>query len=262
MEFKSNAAKEEFIESITCGVCFDTYSTEKKPVSIGCGHSLCYECVQNLPQLVCPYDRQTIEINKDNIPYNYDLLNLAVLFSKQAKTVTHQASSSKSSSSTSQVCRLIERPASSLPSTENVIKQPAAPVYAPSTRVVKPSAPPAPSQIDLAPTRKLTSAPETPPVRRIHVVRSSKESSFGFSIKKLASNYWFILGEIEPGSIAYSAGLRNDDRLTEFNGKTITAETSEKDMAKMIKRSKKEINLLITRNHGSRFSEPSRIEKG
>ena len=67
------------MESIfECGVCFKTYDhKEKKPHSLPCGHTFCYECLRQISkhQMVkCPFDKISHHVIVDNLPVNYQIL--------------------------------------------------------------------------------------------------------------------------------------------------------------------------------------------
>lgn len=239
MNFQSDDAKEKYVASITCSICLEMYNSDKKPVSIGCGHSLCRDCVQSLvasrTEITCPFDRKTFSINMDNIPFNYDLLQLATLYNEQQ----NQSTSNKRT----EVCRVVKPSASQ--SSAPIAPSNSRPVLTiqPSSPAVRPSAPPQ-SQVVSQITEK-----------RIHLVRSSENVEYGFELRKIETNNWFMIGNIKPNSIAYSFGLRDDDHIIELNGKPITNESSEKDLTKILKQSKKELNVVVSRNHGFKFNE-------
>ncbi len=61
-----------------CGICFKGYNhNEKKPISLPCGHSFCFECIQHLYKnqtIKCPYDKIAHHSTPENLPVNYQVL--------------------------------------------------------------------------------------------------------------------------------------------------------------------------------------------
>ena len=61
-----------------CGICFKAYNhNDKKPLSLPCGHSFCFECCKQLykhNQIKCPYDKIVHHIIPENLPVNYTVL--------------------------------------------------------------------------------------------------------------------------------------------------------------------------------------------
>ena len=67
------------MESIfECGVCFKQYNhSEKKPLSLPCGHTFCLECLRQINKhsiIKCPFDKIAHHISADNLPVNYAVL--------------------------------------------------------------------------------------------------------------------------------------------------------------------------------------------
>ena len=67
------------MESIfECGICFKPYNhNEKKPISLPCGHSFCFECVKQIYKhqvIKCPYDKVAHHSVPENLPVNYQVL--------------------------------------------------------------------------------------------------------------------------------------------------------------------------------------------
>ena len=67
------------VESIfECGICFKPYNhNEKKPLTLPCGHSFCYECIRKLNQhgvIKCPYDKRQHSVQPEALPVNYQVL--------------------------------------------------------------------------------------------------------------------------------------------------------------------------------------------
>ena len=61
-----------------CGICFKPYNhSDKKPISLPCGNSFCYECIRKLykhSMIKCPYDKISHHITPENLPVNYQVL--------------------------------------------------------------------------------------------------------------------------------------------------------------------------------------------
>lgn len=67
------------IDSIfECGICFKPYNhNDKKPISLPCGHSFCYDCVRMMYKhqvIKCPYDKVSHHQAPENLPVNYQVL--------------------------------------------------------------------------------------------------------------------------------------------------------------------------------------------
>lgn len=67
------------MESIfECGVCFKQYNhSEKKPLSLPCGHTFCLECLRQISKhqvIKCPFDKVPHHTNPENLPVNYAVL--------------------------------------------------------------------------------------------------------------------------------------------------------------------------------------------
>jgi len=61
-----------------CGICFKPYNhNDKKPISLPCGHSFCFECTKQLYKnmvIKCPYDKISHQKSPENLPVNYQVL--------------------------------------------------------------------------------------------------------------------------------------------------------------------------------------------
>jgi hypothetical protein len=61
-----------------CGICFKPYNhNDKKPISLPCGHSFCFECTRQLykhQMIKCPYDKISHHQTPENLPVNYQVL--------------------------------------------------------------------------------------------------------------------------------------------------------------------------------------------
>ena len=47
-----------------------------RPISLGCGHTVCKLCLVKLPQRKCPFDQSLITRNLEDLPVNFALLQL------------------------------------------------------------------------------------------------------------------------------------------------------------------------------------------
>ena len=61
-----------------CGICYKQYNhNEKKPISLPCGHTFCFECIKKVYKhqtVKCPYDSMSHHSNPDSLPVNYQVL--------------------------------------------------------------------------------------------------------------------------------------------------------------------------------------------
>lgn len=58
-------------------VCYNVFNeTDRRPVSLACGHTVCRTCLLNLPQKKCPFDQCVITRDVNELPVNYALLQL------------------------------------------------------------------------------------------------------------------------------------------------------------------------------------------
>ena len=78
------------MESIfECGVCFKQYNhSEKKPLSLPCGHTFCLECLRQISKhtaaiIKCPFDKIAHHVHADNLPVNYAVLTALPMPSQQ-----------------------------------------------------------------------------------------------------------------------------------------------------------------------------------
>ena len=82
-----------------CGVCFKTYNhTEKKPLSLPCGHTWCLDCLRQINKhsmIKCPLDKIAHHVSVDNLPVNYAILTALPISS--SNTTSGNASQSKDS---------------------------------------------------------------------------------------------------------------------------------------------------------------------
>ncbi|XP_070197554.1 roquin-1-like isoform X2 [Littorina saxatilis] len=67
----------QWTEFLTCEVCYKFFSENiNRPISLGCGHTVCKQCLSQLQQSKCPFDQSPINCDIDKLPVNYALLQL------------------------------------------------------------------------------------------------------------------------------------------------------------------------------------------
>lgn len=67
----------QWTEFLSCQVCYNVFNeTDRRPVSLACGHTVCRTCLLNLPQKKCPFDQCVITRDVNELPVNYALLQL------------------------------------------------------------------------------------------------------------------------------------------------------------------------------------------
>lgn len=67
----------QWTEFLTCPVCSrDFTDTQRQPISLGCGHTVCKSCLSSLHRTVCPFDQSAINLEINLLPINYALLQL------------------------------------------------------------------------------------------------------------------------------------------------------------------------------------------
>ncbi|CAH0546116.1 unnamed protein product [Brassicogethes aeneus] len=69
----------QWTEFLSCQVCCNSFDDKvRKPISLGCGHTICKACLSNLHRKQCPFDQTTITVDIDILPVNTALLQLIV----------------------------------------------------------------------------------------------------------------------------------------------------------------------------------------
>ena len=73
---------------MNCSICFEKYDNYKRPphTLYPCSHTICLNCLINLPQRACPSCRSSISDNKPNYGLIDLLLNLTPALTGQSKT--------------------------------------------------------------------------------------------------------------------------------------------------------------------------------
>ncbi|XP_076468050.1 uncharacterized protein LOC143298906 [Babylonia areolata] len=67
----------QWTDFLSCEVCYKLFSEHaNRPISLGCGHTVCKLCLSRLQQNKCPFDQSPITCDIDKLPVNYALLQL------------------------------------------------------------------------------------------------------------------------------------------------------------------------------------------
>ncbi|KAH8366212.1 hypothetical protein KR093_010201 [Drosophila rubida] len=62
---------------LNCPICCNEFAASQRvPISLGCGHTICKLCLSTLYNRQCPFDQTLIVTDIDNLPINYALLQL------------------------------------------------------------------------------------------------------------------------------------------------------------------------------------------
>uniref|UniRef100_A0A8C3D0W1 RING-type E3 ubiquitin transferase n=1 Tax=Cairina moschata TaxID=8855 RepID=A0A8C3D0W1_CAIMO len=67
----------QWTDFLSCPICTQTFDeTIRKPISLGCGHTVCKMCLNKLHRKACPFDQTTINTDIELLPVNSALLQL------------------------------------------------------------------------------------------------------------------------------------------------------------------------------------------
>ncbi|XP_018582319.1 roquin-1a isoform X3 [Scleropages formosus] len=67
----------QWTEFLQCDICTHTFEhTVRRPISLGCGHTVCKMCLNKLHRKACPFDQTTISTDIEQLPINTALLQL------------------------------------------------------------------------------------------------------------------------------------------------------------------------------------------
>ncbi|TRY94387.1 hypothetical protein DNTS_027934 [Danionella cerebrum] len=67
----------QWTEFLLCPICTQTFEeSHRKPISLGCGHTVCKMCLNKLHRKACPFDQTTITTDIEQLPVNTALLQL------------------------------------------------------------------------------------------------------------------------------------------------------------------------------------------
>ncbi|KAK7136931.1 hypothetical protein R3I93_017106 [Phoxinus phoxinus] len=67
----------QWTEFLLCPICTQTFEeSHRKPISLGCGHTVCKMCLNKLHRKACPFDQTAISTDIEQLPVNTALLQL------------------------------------------------------------------------------------------------------------------------------------------------------------------------------------------
>lgn len=67
----------QWTEFLLCPICTQTFEeTVRRPISLGCGHTVCKMCLNKLHRKACPFDQTAINTDIEQLPVNTALLQL------------------------------------------------------------------------------------------------------------------------------------------------------------------------------------------
>ncbi len=67
----------QWADFLSCLICFNLFDEGQfRPISLGCGHTVCHACLKKLPQKNCPFDKVPITRDIADLPVNFALLQL------------------------------------------------------------------------------------------------------------------------------------------------------------------------------------------
>ncbi|XP_077986056.1 roquin-1-like isoform X2 [Glandiceps talaboti] len=67
----------QWTEFLLCPICYNDFDeSARRPISLGCGHTVCRTCLAQLHRKQCPFDQSTINTDINSLPANYALLQL------------------------------------------------------------------------------------------------------------------------------------------------------------------------------------------
>lgn len=69
----------QWTEFLSCPVCRHSFTRNvRPPISLGCGHTICQQCLSTLQRSQCPFDQTPFRTEPQNLPINYALLQLVL----------------------------------------------------------------------------------------------------------------------------------------------------------------------------------------
>ncbi|KAM6978361.1 Na(+)/H(+) exchange regulatory cofactor NHE-RF3 [Tautogolabrus adspersus] len=89
----------------------------------------------------------------------------------------------------------------------------------------------------------------------------SSSASFGFSLRSVKSEKGLFMTEVTPGSMAYKAGVRVNDRLLEVNGENVESLTHEQ-VVDMIKLAGNCIMFLLVDEEADKYYQNKHMKMG
>ncbi|XP_067884468.1 roquin-1-like isoform X3 [Heterodontus francisci] len=79
----------QWTDFLSCPICCQTFDENiRKPISLGCGHTVCKMCLNKLHRKACPFDQTTINTDIDMLPVNSALLQLVGAQIPEPQSVT------------------------------------------------------------------------------------------------------------------------------------------------------------------------------
>ena len=67
----------QWTDFLSCPICFNEFNDAvRTPISLGCGHTACKQCLMKLHQKKCPFDQTPINTDLESLPVNAALLQL------------------------------------------------------------------------------------------------------------------------------------------------------------------------------------------
>lgn len=67
----------QWTEFLSCPICYNEFEANlRRPISLGCGHTMCKSCLSKLQRKQCPFDQTTINSDITQLPENFALLQL------------------------------------------------------------------------------------------------------------------------------------------------------------------------------------------
>ncbi|XP_060630377.2 roquin-1 isoform X1 [Anolis sagrei] len=79
----------QWTDFLSCPICTQTFDeTIRKPISLGCGHTVCKMCLNKLHRKACPFDQTTINTDIEHLPVNSALLQLVGAQAPEQQPVT------------------------------------------------------------------------------------------------------------------------------------------------------------------------------
>ncbi|XP_076847713.1 roquin-1a isoform X2 [Brachyhypopomus gauderio] len=79
----------QWTEFLLCPICTQTFEENvRRPISLGCGHTVCKMCLNKLHRKACPFDQTAISTDIELLPVNTALLQLVCGQAPKLQTVT------------------------------------------------------------------------------------------------------------------------------------------------------------------------------
>ncbi|GFT51360.1 roquin-1 [Nephila pilipes] len=67
----------QWTDFLSCLICYNEFECSvRRPISLGCGHTMCKSCLSKLQRKQCPFDQTVINTDINQLPENYALLQL------------------------------------------------------------------------------------------------------------------------------------------------------------------------------------------